>query len=174
MELFLPSILIFILSIIVVVAIVPRFSPIIIVTLAILLLGAGTYNHFSMFWNEYRQSTWQQTLKFFAPGIILIAIFIYLFFAIGSFFTGGQVPVPTIPAITIPSADTATNFLTASINNTMKAANTAVNSIASVVKPNANANATATATAKPNVTPKNNGRNNQNVPNITRSQLAAF
>lgn len=168
MELFLPSILIFILSIIVVIALIPRFSPIIIVTLAILLLGAGTYNHFSMFWNEYRQSTWQQTLKFFAPGIILIAIFIYLFFAIGSFFTGGQVPVPTMPAITIPSADTATNFLTASINNTMKAANTAVNSILPASNENVKQN------AKPNATPKNNSRNNQNGPNITRSQLAAF
>ena len=169
MELFLPSILIFILSIIVVIAIVPRFSPIIIVTLAILLLGAGTYNHFSMFWNEYRQSTWQQTLKFFAPGISLIAIFIYLFFAIGSFFTGGQVPVPTMPAITIPSADTATNFLTASINNTMKAANTAVNSILPTSNENVKQN------AKPNVKLNTNVKNNgRNIPNITRSQLAAF
>jgi len=169
MELFLPSILIFILSIIVVIVIVPRFSPIIIVTLAILLLGAGTYNHFSMFWNEYRQSTWQQTLKFFAPGIILIAIFIYLFFAIGSFFTGGQVPVPTMPAITIPSADTATNFLTASINNTMKAANTAVNSILPTLNENVKQN------AKPNVKLNTNVKNNgRNIPNITRSQLAAF
>lgn len=169
MELFLPSILIFILSIIVVIAIVPRFSPIIIVTLAILLLGAGTYNHFSMFWNEYRQSTWQQTLKFFAPGIILIAIFIYLFFAIGSFFTGGQVPVPTMPAITIPSADTATNFLTASINNTMKAANTAVNSILPTSNDNVKQN------AKPNVKLNTNVKNNgRSIPNITRSQLAAF
>jgi len=169
MELFLPSILIFILSIIVVIVIVPRFSPIIIVTLAILLLGAGTYNHFSMFWNEYRQSTWQQTLKFFAPGIILIAIFIYLFFAIGSFFTGGQVPVPTMPAITIPSADTATNFLTASINNTMKAANTAVNSILPALNENVKQN------AKPNVKLNTNVKNNgRSIPNITRSQLAAF
>lgn len=169
MELFLPSILIFILSIIVVIALIPRFSPIIIVTLAILLLGAGTYNHFSMFWNEYRQSTWQQTLKFFAPGIILIAIFIYLFFAIGSFFTGGQVPVPTMPAITIPSADTATNFLTASINNTMKAANTAVNSILPASNENVKQN------AKPNVKLNTNVKNNgRNIPNITRSQLAAF
>ena len=169
MELFLPSILIFILSIIVVIALIPRFSPIIIVTLAILLLGAGTYNHFSMFWNEYRQSTWQQTLKFFAPGIILIAIFIYLFFAIGSFFTGGQVPVPTMPAITIPSADTATNFLTASINNTMKAANTAVNSILPASNENVKQN------AKPNVKLNTNVKNNgRSIPNITRSQLAAF
>ena len=169
MELFLPSILIFILSIIVVIALIPRFSPIIIVTLAILLLGAGTYNHFSMFWNEYRQSTWQQTLKFFAPGIILIAIFIYLFFAIGSFFTGGQVPVPTMPAITIPSADTATNFLTASINNTMKAANTAVNSILPALNENVKQN------AKPNVKLNTNVKNNgRSIPNITRSQLAAF
>jgi hypothetical protein len=121
MELFLPSILIFLLAMIVVMVFIPQFSPIIIVTLSIVLLVAGMYNHFSMFWDEYRQSTWQQSLTMFAPGIIIIAIFVYLFFAIGSFFTGGSVPVPSMPDLSIPSAETATNALTSTINDTMSA-----------------------------------------------------
>ena len=80
MELFLPSILIFLLAMVVVMVLIPQFSPIIIVSLAIALLVGGMYNHFSMFMNEYRQSTWQKTLLLFAPGIFIIAIFIYLFF----------------------------------------------------------------------------------------------
>ena len=52
MELFLPSILIFLLAMIVVMVLIPQFSPIIIVSLAIVLLIGGMYNHFSMFMNE--------------------------------------------------------------------------------------------------------------------------
>jgi len=121
MELFFPSILIFLLALIVVMILIPQFSPIIIVTCAITLLVAGMYNHFSMFWNEYAQSTWQTSLKTFAPGIIIIAIFIYLLFAIGAFFTGGKVPVPTLPEMSLPSAESATNAITSSINDTMNA-----------------------------------------------------
>ena len=121
MELFLPSILIFLLAMVVVMVLIPQFSPIIIVTLAVVLLVAGMYNHFTMFWDEYRQSTWQQTLTLFAPGILIIAIFVYLFFAIGAFFTGGKVPVPVLPEMSIPSAESATNALTSTINDTMNA-----------------------------------------------------
>ena len=122
MELFLPSILIFLLALIVVMVLIPQFSPIIIVTCAIVLLSAGLYNHFSMFWNEYAQSTWQTSLKTFAPGILVIAIFVYLFFAIGAFFTGGKVPIPVMPEMSTPTTtETATNVLTSSIGNTMNA-----------------------------------------------------
>jgi len=196
MELFLPSILIFLLAAIVVVVLIPQFSPIIIVTLAIVLLVAGMYNHFSMFWDEYKQSTWQQSLTLFAPGIIIIAIFVYLFFAIGAFFTGGKVPVPVMPDVsTIPSAETATNALTSSINDTMNATkdllglNTAKNeSKPNESKPNERKpNESKPNESKPNESkPNNNGarrllrgpptKNNNSTPNnsITRSQLAAI
>jgi hypothetical protein len=123
MELFLPSILVFLIAAGVVIALLPRFSPLIIVSLAIALLFFGTYHHFQVFWNEYRQSTWQDTLKIFAPTLILIAIFVYLLFVILSFFTGGAVPVPPMPNVQMPSAETATNAVTAAINQGLNVAN---------------------------------------------------
>jgi len=178
MELFLPSILIFLLAMVVVMVLIPQFSPIIIVTLAIALLIGGMYNHFSMFMNEYRQSTWQKTLLLFAPGIFIIAIFIYLFFAIGTFFTGGKVPVPTLPEMSNPSANSATNSLTSSINDTMNAtksmlglgennskkANNEGSSVGRLKRPNNGNNNTSNT---------NNNRNNSGPNSITRSQLAA-
>ncbi len=124
------------------IALVPRFSPLIIVTLAIALLFVGTYHHFQIFWNEYRQSTWQDTLKLFAPTLILLAIFAYLLFVILSFFTGGSVPVPSMPNIQMPSAESATNAVTAAINRSINAVNNASanisNSVNSVVSNNTN------------------------------------
>jgi hypothetical protein len=144
MELFLPSLLVFLLAAIVAVVVLPRFSPLIIVTLSIVLLGAGTYHHFQVFWNEYRQSTWQDTLKIFAPTLILLAIFAYLLFVILSFFTGGSVPVPPMPNIVMPEPETATNALTAGLNRGISAitnmANNVSNTVGNVVTNNANRN----------------------------------
>jgi predicted membrane protein len=180
MELFLPSILIFLLAMIVVMVLIPQFSPIIIVTLAIVLLIGGMYNHFSMFMNEYRQSTWQKTLLLFAPGIFIIAIFIYLFFAIGTFFTGGKVPVPTLPEMSNPSANSATNTLTSSINNTMNATKSMLgfgeNNSTKKANNEEPRNNTVGRLKRPNNAKNNNTNNNRNnsEPNsITRSQLAA-
>lgn len=178
MELFLPSILILLLAAVVVMGLIPQFSPIIIVTLAIVLLVAGMYNHFTMFWNEYQQSTWQRSLTMFAPGILIIAIFVYLFFAIGAFFTGGSVPVPVLPEMSIPSAETATNALTSGINDTMNAAKGMFGFNEGKKEPkNEPRNEPKN---EPRNEPRNNvGRlrrppNNNTGPNsITRSQLAA-
>ena len=187
MELFLPSILIFLLAMVVVMVLIPQFSPIIIVTLAVVLLVAGMYNHFTMFWDEYRQSTWQQTLTLFAPGILIIAIFVYLFFAIGAFFTGGKVPVPVLPEMSIPSAESATNALTSTINDTMNATKSLFGMNNGKKEPARNNE--PRKNEQPKNEPKNNEqgpRNNNNVgrlkrPNagpkindlITRSQLGA-
>lgn len=183
MELFLPSILIFLLAMIVVMVLIPQFSPIIIVTLAIVLLIGGMYNHFSMFMNEYRQSTWQKTLLLFAPGIFIIAIFIYLFFAIGTFFTGGKVPVPTLPEMSIPSANSATNSLTSSINDTMNATKSMLgfgeNNSKKANNEGSSSNNTVGRLKRPNNAKNNannntnNSRNNSGPNSITRSQLAA-
>lgn len=144
MELFIPSLFVFLLAAVVVIVLVPRFSPLIIVSLAIALLVAGTYHHFHLFWNEYRQSTWQDTLKIFAPTLILIAIFVYLLFVILSLFTGGSVPVPAMPNIQMPEAETATNALTAGLNRGISAitnmANNVGNTLANVATNNANRN----------------------------------
>lgn len=95
-------------------------SPLIIVLLSAGLLGFGIYHHFTLFWDEYRQSTWQDQMKLFAPGIMLVVIVLYVLFALLTVFTGGQVPVPSLPNIELPSAESATNAVTETINNALQ------------------------------------------------------
>ncbi len=117
MEFFLPSLFVFLLTIIVAFAIIPNFSPTILVILALVLLVAGTYYHITMFKTEYELSTWQEKLKLFGPGIVIVITIIFMLFSIYSFFSGGEVPVPAIPTPPKENANTATNILTKSLNN---------------------------------------------------------
>jgi len=170
MELFLPSILVFILAALMVFLVIPRMSSILLVMMAVVLIVLGTYHHFKTFWDEYRQSTWQESLKLFAPGIILAMIFIYLFFAIASFYMGGKASAP--PPMDLPSAESATNPLTAAINTTLGAVNSAAESM--------NTAATSAVTAVKNALPDsltgstNNTRRNNNGSAPTRSFLATI
>lgn len=170
MELFLPSLFIFLLSAAVVIAIVPRLSPILIVLFAGVLLAFGVYHHFSLFWNEYRLSTWQEQLKIFAPGIMIAAIIVYLLIAIISFFTGAKVPAPSMPSIVLPPANTATNMVTSTINNILQNAVPAnkINSAEASVnaQPSANRNEQS-QTNQTNQT--KNVNNSKGANNITRS-----
>ena len=142
MELFLPSILVAILASLIVIFLIPRLSPILIVIIASILLYVGMTQHFSMFWDEYKQSTWQQNLKLFAPGIMIAAIVIFVLYGILSFFKGGIVPIPSMPAMEMPSANTATNPVTAAINTVMNTVHNAVNNLGSVSRNNQSNNGT--------------------------------
>ena len=129
MQLFFPSVLIAIVVLHIIFWIMPKFSPLLIVSISAILLVAGTYNHFITFWNEYQQSTWQNNLKIFAPGIFIAVLLVYIFIVLTSIFTGGSVPVPTLPNVELPSAESATNPVTAAINSTMNGVNSAMNSV---------------------------------------------
>lgn len=186
MEFFLPSLFIFLLAVIVISFVVPRMSPMIIIAMSAVLLGFGVYHHFKLFWNEYKQSTWQDQLRLFAPGIMLTVIIIYVLFALLMFFTGGSVPVPPMPKIELPPANTATNIVTETINNiispimptnntitTNKPANNTsstnrpVNNITSSAPAN---NRNKPANNKGNTAPKQNNRGNE----VSRSFLATI
>jgi hypothetical protein len=133
MQLFLPSILISILAILVVILLIPKFSPLIIVIIAGILLYVATTQHLNMFWDEYRQSTWQESLKLFAPGIMIAAVVIFVLYGILSFFSTGVVPIPSLPSIELPNASTATNPVTAAINTAMNTVNDIANTAANAV-----------------------------------------
>jgi len=167
MQLFFPSVLIVLLAFLIIFLVMPKFSPLVIVSISAVLLVAGTYNHFITFWNEYQQSTWQNNLKIFAPGIFIAALLVYVFIVINSFFTGGSVPVPTLPTVELPSAESATNPVTAAINSTMNGVNSAMNAVTNAANSVSN---TFNASAKN----QNNGKNNNGKNNngITRSALA--
>ena len=168
MQLFLPSILISILAILVVILLIPKFSPLIIVIIAALLLYVATTQHLNMFWDEYRQSTWQESLKLFAPGIMIAAVVIFVLYGILSFFSTGVVPIPSLPSIELPNASTATNPVTAAINTAMNTVNDIANTAANAVNNLGNNNNVKRNNQNNNGTRKMN--NNNSGP--TRSYLA--
>jgi hypothetical protein len=124
MEFFIPSLLIFLLSVAVSFVLAPRLTPLIIAILSIVLLAYGVYTHYTMFASEYRLSTWPEKARLYAPAIMIGAIIVFIIYAILAFFTKGSVPVPPLPNITIPSPNTATNTVVDSLN---KVANSLTN-----------------------------------------------
>ena len=174
MELFLPSVLLIILAALIIMIVIPHFSPLIIVIVSAILLTASTYQHFQFFWNEYEQSTWQATLKIFAPGLIIVAVFLYIFMVGGSFITGGT--APKMPEMELPPASTATNAVTSAINNSMNAVSGAANSLAnagnSVANSIGNAGNSVANSLGFNNSKKNNGKSTNGGP--TGSTLAVL
>ena len=116
MEFFIPGLLLFLVSILVVFFIVPKFTPLIVAILSIAFLSYGVYNHYTLFASEYRLSTWQESLKVYSPAIMIITILLYIIYAILAFFTSGSVPVPLTPNITEANQSSVTNQIVKSLN----------------------------------------------------------
>jgi energy-coupling factor transporter transmembrane protein EcfT len=154
MEFFIPGLLIFILAIVVSFLIIPRFTPLIVAILSIVFLTIGVYHHYTLFASEYRLSTWQQSLKLYAPAIMIGALVLYIIYSILSLFTGGSVPVPTIPDITPATSNT----ITESISNTL---NNVTNSVSNTLGLNALMNTNSKSNA-------NNNNNNNNTENTNK------
>jgi hypothetical protein len=116
MEFFIPGLLLFLVSIAITFIVAPRFTPLVVALLSIVFLTYGVYDHYKMFAAEYRLSTWQQSLKIYAPAIMIGAIIIFIIFSILSFFTKGSVPVPSVPNVTEPNENSATNQIVNGLN----------------------------------------------------------
>lgn len=116
MEFFIPGLLLFLVSIAISFIIAPRFTPLVAAILSIAFLTYGVYDHYKMFASEYRLSTWQESLKIYAPAIMIGAIILFIIYSILAFFTKGSVPVPPIPNVTEPNENSATNQIMNSLN----------------------------------------------------------
>jgi predicted PurR-regulated permease PerM len=116
MEFFIPGLLLFLVSIAVTFIVAPRFTPLVVAILSVVFLAYGVYDHYKMFAAEYRLSTWQDSLKIYAPAIMIGAIIIFIIISILSFFTKGSVPVPPVPNVTEPNENSATNQLVNGLN----------------------------------------------------------
>ena len=103
MELFLPSILVLIIAGIIIFAVLPRFAPIILITLSTAIMIGAMYHHYNFFIDEYRNITWTESLKAYSPGIIYSIMGIFIVGFILSFFNGGQVPIPSVPELKTPN-----------------------------------------------------------------------
>lgn len=131
MELFIPGLCLFFVAIVISFAIIPRFSPLIIAILSIVVLVIAVRHHYMMFESEYRLSTWQESLKVYAPAIMIIAIILFIIYNILSIFTGGSVPVPPLPEVITPSPESTTNQIVESLN---KVVSTVKNTASNVVE----------------------------------------
>jgi len=75
MELFLPSLLLFVLAAILILGVYPYMSTFILAVLAALTLGLAVYHHQQFFQDEYRNITWKDALQG-SSGSILIGILV--------------------------------------------------------------------------------------------------
>jgi hypothetical protein len=133
MEFFLPSILVLLVAAAIVFFVIPRFGPLVLAVVSLVLLGIGIYNHYSMFQNEYRLSTWQLGAVAYAPylliGAVILMIILYLTYLLPS---GSAASANNTPAnananvkantINLPPPETATNVITEGANNAIRAA----------------------------------------------------
>jgi hypothetical protein len=135
MEFFLPSILVLLVAAAIVFFVIPRFGPLVLAVVSLVLLGIGIYNHYSMFQNEYRLSTWQLGAVAYAPylliGAVILMIILYLTYLLpsGSAASGNNTPANAnananvkANTINLPPPETATNVITEGANNAIRAA----------------------------------------------------
>jgi hypothetical protein len=167
MEIFIPGLLLFFVALLVSFLIVPRFTPLIIAILSLALLTYGVYDHYKLFAAEYRLSTWQESLKVYAPAVMLGFVILFIIYSILAVSTGGAIPVPPIPNIPTPNE----NSITGSIVNSL-------NKIGNTITNNKNTNVVNSINEQINNVNKNRnnlgGLNNQNKGNnngVSRSFL---
>lgn len=133
MEFFVPSLFVFVLSLVVTFLIAPRMTPLVASVLAIALLTYGVYDHYRMFAVEYRLSTWQDGLQMYSPAIMIGAILLFIIYGILAFFTSGKVPIPNI---NLPNTNTIANMnlpnMNTLTNNVVNTVNDAVNTTANM------------------------------------------
>ena len=126
MEVFIPGLLLFLVTILITIFIIPQSTPMVAAVLSILFLAYGVYDHYLLFAPEYRLSTWQDGIKIYAPFIMLAGIILFIIYFIFVFFTGGEVPVPKMEMPEIPEMPEMPT-LNAIKNKANNAVNNAVN-----------------------------------------------
>lgn len=134
MELFLPSLIVILIAAIFAFFVVPKMGSMILAITSLVALIAAGIHHYSLFYSEYQLSTWQNGLGANAPFVVLGIAFLFIISSIYYMFTGASSTVTNalsapITAITesvenavntMPSANTATNPMTAALNTTIK------------------------------------------------------
>ena len=129
MEFFLPSLVILILAGVTSFVIIPRMGPMIILVLSLALLAFGMYHHYKLFASEYRLSTWQDQLRFYAPGVAIAALVFFILIFVVSLFKGGQVPVPNMPSPAYTVSNSTLSPAASILNTVTNAASTITDSI---------------------------------------------
>jgi hypothetical protein len=132
MEFFIPGLFLFLVTLFITFHVAPKATPFMASILSIIFLSYGVYHHQKLFAAEYRLSTWQDGLKIYAPAIMILAIIMYILYGILAFFTSGKVPVPSVPNISLPSANSLKNSLANSMESLGNSVYNSMNNVASL------------------------------------------
>lgn len=139
MELFIPSVLILLLAAAVIFFVLPRFGAPVLAIISVALLVYGLYEHMNAFQTEYRLSTWQAGLMAYAPYVMVGGLLVVIAFYLLSISPWGKPSttapnMPEMPTVAeMPKADTATNAVTAGVNNALKGATNLLGNAAAAV-----------------------------------------
>ena len=103
MELFIPSLVVIVLGAIVVFFILPKAAPYTLGVMAVLFFGVGLYQHYSTFPYEYSGGNFRDTMKDYAPFLMLLATILGLVIGVKVAF-GDNPPalaasMPALPAL---------------------------------------------------------------------------
>lgn len=136
MELFIPGLIILLISAFFVFLVIPRMGSMVLVIVSIIALIAAGIHHYKMFSNEYALSTWQYGLASYAPWIILGLALVFIFSSMTYFFSGAETKAKIVNTIStpmeaiqnaaekavniMPAASTATNPITYALNNGLR------------------------------------------------------
>lgn len=128
MELFLPGIVLILLSAFFAFMVLPRIGSLVLCVVAFIAIILVGLHHYSMFYAEWRLSTWQYSLSAYAPFVILGFAFLIIAGSVGYVFGGPEVknaiktPMDKVQQgfsdsmAAMPSASTATNPITSAFN----------------------------------------------------------
>lgn len=145
MEFFIPSVLILLLAAAVIFFVLPRFGAATLALISVALLVFGVYQHINSFGTEYRLSSLQLSLMSYAPFIMIGGLLLVIGFYLVSISPFGRANAPTAPSMPelpsiaeMPNANSATNSVTAGVNNALKGiTNVAGNAAAAIGMGNA-------------------------------------
>ncbi len=166
MELFIPSLLLLLITALIVYGVMPRLTIPYVLLLSLIVLIVVLRSHYSLFSSEYRYSTWQYIFKDYASFTIIgVLIFMIIIAAITIFSKSRSAtafPTSLIPAAgVLPSATSATNPVTSALNTAIRtvsdtvetATNVASNAVTNTAK--MVSNAASAVTGRKNVSSYN-------------------
>lgn len=117
MELFVPSLTLFLVALIATYLIAPNVTPLMAGILAMVFLAYGVYDHYTMFAAEYRRSTWQEGLRVYSPAIMIAAVLLFVMYSMLAFFGGGSSAAAAMPTIAPPAPNTLTSSLVQGVSS---------------------------------------------------------
>lgn len=119
MEFYIPSLLIILLAAILLVLVVPRLSPLILTVVCSLLLVWGIANHYTLFVTEYQNMNWLNSATLAGPYILLFTVIALSIGYILLIFLRKRGPSSPEPPMNIPPPESATNYVTRGIGNSL-------------------------------------------------------